>query len=298
MTLLEGSAERFGIRYNVQPLMGSSPGAQKARQYGLQPIWRVPSTFDVFGCSSSIVWLERKSLEHIRKRHKKELRDDTDEDIFDLIKAVLHVGILTALEPSPFAQIIVIIIITTMIIKPALRAILAFYPRHSTIARLRLVERQLWKLKSSVGLSLCIDLEAAGSGSDQVITVVRAADRAELPASTSPSTPGRAFRMFPDPGAEFIWLDYTDPESVVDYVLKNYDLTVDTAKLRTSLKWTDAFAKAYDTWWERYNDSLMDRLNIGWDLDGFLLALALVSMEGVDTVRYDSYPKYGGDPST
>ncbi|KAI9831641.1 MAG: hypothetical protein M1826_003250 [Phylliscum demangeonii] len=130
----------------------------------------------------------------------------------------------------------------------ALRAMLAFYPRQSTISRLEFVERHLLRLTSSVGVTLSINLDAAESGWDQV----------------------EHFECFPDPGAEYIWLDYTDPECLPD------DVTVDTSELRVTMKWPHAFANAYDTCPGMQNGAFATmEENISWDLDGFLLALAL-----------------------
>ncbi|KAI9833532.1 MAG: hypothetical protein M1826_007146 [Phylliscum demangeonii] len=85
--------------------------------------------------------------------------------------------------------------------------------------------------------------------------------------------------LIPEPN--FIWLDDPDLERHLEDDGRDTceDFIADTAEHKSSLKWTDAFEEAHEIWRDRYTVS-----ELSWEIDGFLLALALVSMEGVDTV--------------
>lgn len=188
--------------------------------------------------------------------------------------------------------------------------ILHMYCAQSTIAKLHITPRLL-KVDTCFGTTVHIDLTAASSGHGPAILVENRDQYAEssLPETISSPRPsalsaGRKLRMFPEPGANFIWLDYDDPQ----YVDETW---VDVDKLGSSLRWGRKFTEVYNAWVDKYTTSFMIRLErfggemleafamrqetVCWCIDGFLLALALMGIKGVETVEYTTSMVYGED---
>ncbi|KAI9790080.1 MAG: hypothetical protein M1816_005550 [Peltula sp. TS41687] len=100
------------------------------------------------------------------------------------------------------------------------------YCAQSTIATLQDVTPHLLKLDTCFGTRVHIDLTAASYGQGSAIHVENR--------DPSASSGGRKRRMFPEPGADFIWLDDEDPQ---------YDEVswVDVDELGSSLRWGRKF---------------------------------------------------------